>query len=65
MLIRKIGDTINWTTHFKSYLLFALSFMLILCTTLYSQHQSEICDLAKKMTAKSETDEEKLKVIFD
>jgi hypothetical protein len=65
MLIRKIVDKMNWKTHFKSYLFIALSFMVIPCTTLYSQHQSEIFDLAKKLTAKSETDEEKLKVIFD
>lgn len=65
MLIRKIVDKMNWKTHFQSYTLIAISFMMVSCTSLYSQHQSEISDLAKKLTAKSETDEEKLKVIFD
>ena len=52
-------------TIIHSYIFIIVCYMVMANTSLQSQHQSETSDLVAKLTAKSETDEEKLKAIFD
>ena len=51
--------------HFQSCKFIVISYLVICCTSLYSQQQTAIFDLVAKLTAKSDTDEEKLEAIFD
>jgi hypothetical protein len=65
MLIRKIVGKMKLKTHFQPCKFIVVYYLVISCTSLYSQQKTEIFDLVAKLTAKSETDDKKLEAIFD